>query len=612
MLKTRFESFVRRISNRSDPNASNFPMPVHSAFPDQIEHNRVLAQSLASSLNDARELAQKVNELLKQYAASCDLIDSAEAIRGRCLEARSKLGTLAIRLRDGVDSSDGHSPPPNLADPACVDPLHSSTYLAMFPSLVDEVSASSHPSIHLIQEARKLLVSLTRPGIQNGYVEGFMADINALQSSVEDVNRCKEEADTIVQTLKDVRRIWVIVGNIGTDLHTLANTLREEIQKHRWTQQIGGEIMPPTPESLVPVLVADDGRPCSSEQLLKEICNRLSEDVKIPLENIKSSLPEPLRTFLQDKLVFLENTVLEVRTIDRLLSAVRQQTSAMDDVREEAHLLENQIEEAKVSYDEYYNSIKSDRLSLSSDLVADDKESALLGTANEISDRVNAFLSGLHARIPIIGQTPYNAMNELSLKNMGSLEQLSLDASTIDNAVRSDSNAYAIRLSGALTSLLHKRSLNGYYKLYREAILHLSDAHGLLTLSDERCKEAKGKLKIGLTGEGETLSDAGSSPDADFASITDALSSAEACVIKMREFLASNDDTANEDCSAVTLLLSLQERLNEEKLRLDGLKAAFNAFEAEVLDDSAKRLVSTDADEVIGVKIRKDDPPDGE
>lgn len=569
-FNTRLEALLRRISGRPDPVAtSGFPAPVHPAFPDQGACNNGLAESLTSSLSDARKLATQTSDLLKQYTASCDMLDLVEVARTQCLESRSKLTTLACKLRDGVDSSDGDGSPPNLADKTCVDPLNSSLYLALLPSFLEEVSQSSQMASSLLQEAQKLSMCLNKPGIGTEYREIFIADVRSLEDSLDDLVRRAEEVTVTVQKLREVRRIWSIMVSLDGELRALATNLKDEIKKRCWTQQVGGEAMPPTPESLVPALSSDEYNSVSFEEQIKRLNVHFSDDIVVPLGDMKSALPELLWILLQEKQVSLEKLIRGIRAVDNLLSAVHRQALAMDAIREEAHRLENQIEDAKICYDEYYSSINTELQSTSLDTTVADKGLALSSSVDKISDTANDFLESLHSRVPFISSTSSSTSDGLTLANMQLLHLSTFDATATDRAVRNDSNAYAIRLSGAIKSLLHKRSLNDFYLTSRELTKHLGYAHTLLNSFEGKLEKASQRLAHVIEPESE---------DADsYISVTllleqvlpieQLLSSAEALIARMRDHQVGRTDS-----STVALLSARQGVFNEANAHLDSLR----------------------------------------
>ncbi|THH10070.1 hypothetical protein EW145_g1570 [Phellinidium pouzarii] len=413
-FSARLDTLSKRLSTRADPASSavTFPLPTHSLFTDQSAFNANLVQLLSSELMSARDLLSKADNLVVSYRASCEAIDSAEDVRRGFSELQVKLISTTNRLRDGFKANDGDGSPPDLRHPSCVEPLRSSAYLAMLPSLVEEALQNEQSAMQLIKRARLTSLRLDRPGIDGAYKDYFLDDVRDLELHLDTSMKIRIDTTKDVSLLRDVRRVWSAMDDVTKRLDTIIAELRDALVRHRWRQQIGGEMIPLTPESPRPVLPADVSTPDTAKEQLHVLREHFMQHIISPLDLLCDALPSPLYESVNTRRFSVENCICDAQSMNSLWLDVQRQTTVMESVREEVHAMESRIEDLKVQYDEHFHSMLQG-LDSSAGLAAlvldgdiDKIQSVLAQSTDGIQTDVRVFVESLHTLVPFISRHP--------------------------------------------------------------------------------------------------------------------------------------------------------------------------------------------------------------
>ncbi|KAH8118351.1 hypothetical protein DFH11DRAFT_1566963 [Phellopilus nigrolimitatus] len=611
VLSTRIDVLTKRLSTRTNPSSSvtTFPLPIHSLFPEQVLFNATLVQILSAELLGAHDMVKEADNSLKSFRTGCQVVETAEALREELSEYQRKLASATHRFQYGFEADDGDGSPPDLTHLSCVEPLRSAVYLAMLPSLVEETLQSEQPTIQLIKRARIAALHLDRPGIDDAFKRSFLEEIDGLEAHLNAVMKVRNDVSADVSRLRDVRRIWSAMDGITKSLDTVCAEISDALIRHRWKQQIGGEMAPPTPESPRPVLPADLATPDSVKTSLHALREQLMQDVISPLGFLSSSLPMTLYNFVDSRRHSIESLISDAQSMKDLWQDVRKQTSAMESVREEAHALENRIEDAKVQYDEHFQTMLSSTDSACESIIstADEditaKEASLAKGVDSVQADVSVLVESLPSRVPFISRRSSKARmkaddtvsTSLLSENISSSKayipltaRLPFDPAIIDKVVRSDSNAYAIRLSGGVKSLLHKRSFTGFYGIARSMSRQLmktrEDIHTVNNQLEEKARafeELSDAVPDGMVDHQFLLSSIRESLETvmeiDGSRIGRLISIAREDIAQMRAIPGVQDDVTN-----LNVLSMRTSALDEVDLQSHRLFAKVDALKAEI------------------------------
>ncbi|KAI5125054.1 hypothetical protein M0805_007477 [Coniferiporia weirii] len=476
-FSARLHALTKRVLARTDPASSSttFPLPTHPLFSDQSTFNTSLVRLLSSEINTARGLTSEADSLVSLYHANFETIELVEDMRRELSELNAKLSSTTRRLRDGFQADDGDGSPPDLSHPSCVEPLRSSAYLAMLPSLVEEALQGEQIVLKLVKRARLASSRLVNPGIDDTYRSSFVQEVLDLEAHLDTAVKVRDDVSRAVSKLRDVKRVWLSMDDLTRRLESIMAELRDALARHRWRQQIGGEMTPLTPESPRPVLPAELSTPDEIEERLRVLQGQHTQDIVSPLDLLSVTIPQTLYEYLNSRRRSIESFISDARSMNSLWLDVQRQTSAMECVREEVHALESRIEDTKVQYDDYFllmlrNSDSSSEWPAhdpGSDM--DTRESTLAKSADEVQADVKILIESLPTRVPLISRrtpspgafSPKKTAETLALR-------LPFDPAAVDRVVRGDSNAYTMRLSSGMKSLVYKRSSNVFYRTARD------------------------------------------------------------------------------------------------------------------------------------------------
>lgn len=504
----RVDILRKRILNRIDPAspASTFPVPVHQLFPDQSSFNSGIVNNLSSELKSARQMVNEVGELVKDYRARCEAIEGAENVLKDISEIRKDMSQINDRLANGFVAYDGDGSPPDLNHQSCVDPMRFSAYLAMLPTLMEQISTTRQTVSETVRRARLSVLHLEKTQANDAVKQSLISEIGALQKDADATDQLKDAISSKVSTLREVRRIWSTMDEISKSLDAIAEELKEALLVNRWKQETGGDNGPLTPESsqaalpIVPVeAAAVDGR-------LVALKNQINSELDGPVFRIQDSLPDVLRESVLERQKKTQRFLRNLQNMNDLLSSIRTQTLSMEGVRDEAHILEGRIEEVTMNYDQCLQDIvsfsESDitfQIPSFTDEVITEREETLGEQVLLLQHDVELFVKSLTARVPFvsrrstdfapgIGNLSEVSLTETShrgLENIDSTTLLPFDPAAIDRIVRNDSNAYSLLLTGALRSLLYKQSQLSFFKSARIVSKQLADLGKDISVVDE-------------------------------------------------------------------------------------------------------------------------------
>lgn len=467
---SRADALTKRLQLRGNPASLSrtFPRPTHPLFPEQSTSNENIIQSLASEISAAMEIIKQVDNTAKEYRTAFEAVRDVEALSQTAKALAATFTSVQERFTNGITTVDGDGSPPDLMSKDCLDPTRHAAFLTLLPDILKEVDVAIMETTPLLRAYRAAISRLDRPGIDNMFRSSAIAEINQLGQQKDGVQKLQADVIARVGRLRDSRKLCDIMNLMLKTLQDTRREVGEAMEMQRWRQQVAPSGTPLTPESPMPALPTVTVLPENIVNQLNTLQGRLSEEVAIPLTAMSASLEAPLHDWLFQSLTELTTFVDNLKQMLRLLEAIQHQSSVMDAVREDVQNFQIQIEDLKIQFDTRYNS--TIRGVPCHELV--DTETGLNHTANELRDAVQHFMDGLSQRVPFVAHhtnmpsqpRPTYVKRRFASVDLrlgdsppGAVIELPFEITSLDDAVRADSNLYTMRLAGELQSLDTKR-----------------------------------------------------------------------------------------------------------------------------------------------------------
>ncbi|KAJ7638555.1 hypothetical protein FB45DRAFT_1054825 [Roridomyces roridus] len=410
---TRAETLIKRLVLRGDPASasSTFLRPTHVLFPENAQVSESVIKTLSSEIVTALDLARKA-----------EAVHRVETLVNTASTLSSDFSSIIERLEKGVSSTDGDGTPPNLMTETCLEPTSHAAFLALLPSILKEQEVANESASQVIRNSRGALLGLDRPGIDPEFKKTayrrIPAVIDVTRSSTVDAGRCEQS--------EEIRR------EVG-----------ESMEKHRWQTELVANGAPLTPESFTAPLPVD---PPATESVKR-------------LDHLT-----PLHDRLSRSSAGLKQLLGQVRQMADLLELVKSQANVMDGIRGEFSELQIRIDDLKMRVDDGIEGVLTEKLT-PSELDAFDAE--LKAGVDGLRSEVKAFVDSLPRRVPFVSTTsrPATAQVNFVKRRFSSIDlklaafdgqqqvELPFDLQSLDDAVRADSNSYAMKLGGDLQTL---------------------------------------------------------------------------------------------------------------------------------------------------------------
>ncbi|KXN87916.1 hypothetical protein AN958_07926 [Leucoagaricus sp. SymC.cos] len=458
---SRADALLKRLSVRVNPVVSPqfFPHPTHPLFEDQPEFNTQLTQLLAAEIQTAIDLANKASISAKQYQSMYEAVKRLDATLGDAMDTSAKFKTYLRQMEIGVSNVDGDGSAPNLSTERCLDTARHGVFLALWPSLSDEITEALKRTDAIIPEMQ---VSITLFDASNArdpdYRRQALEEVRELQVMKERVEITYRGMLTKLDHLREARRIVSSVENIQQRLLDLRLQVKEVMERTRWRQDSLNSNLPLTPES-PPALVEEEAAlPPDFAKQLMIIREAIVDEVDTPYTLLSQHLEIPLKEHFAWKFASVKAFVTGTEDMMSMLVALQQQVSAMVSAREECHTLQLRIEDAKIRSTSFVDNVLAD----SGDQQEQDFVVEFDSEVERIQADVNAFNEGLVFKVPFISrQPPSVSLNSaryrsLSVESVGSLSHAHdahFDLLSVDTAVRADCNSFTMRLGGEMEGL---------------------------------------------------------------------------------------------------------------------------------------------------------------
>lgn len=456
---------MKRLALRGNPAASTstFPCPEHSLFPEQNALNEALAESLSSEILLTSELATKVDSLAREYRTAYDAVKRVDTL---CAEAEDLSGTFTSvleRLLRGVFAGDGDGSPPSLMSEECLDQSHHSAYLALLPSVLNECEEVCEKARLVLQSSKLALFALDFPGLDSSFNSNAVSQFQRLASLCDQARSACSDVKSRVSRLREARRVWAAMCGILNELEDVRRRLGEDMKQQRWRRHTGHRDDPLTPESPPISPLPVDTSHMEFSHVLNDLGVKLTSEVIMPLSELSKTLETPLNDWLSQTAAGLKGLWETVTKQIKLLESIQRQAVVMKDIHDDFNNLQICIEDMKMRIQTFTDAALTDRLSLR-DIA--NIELDLQAEIDPIRKDVRGFVDCLPKRVLFIARhvEPPRIDTNVLHKRFSSVDlkvssphqkffELSFELSSVDDAVRADSNSFAMRLDGQSESL---------------------------------------------------------------------------------------------------------------------------------------------------------------
>lgn len=463
---TRADALAKRLILRGNPTASSstFPCPVHPLFPDQRSSNESLASTLSFEITSALDLVKKVEASAKEYRAAFEAVKDVDTLSQTSKELSAIFSSVHDRLTNGVLAGEGDGSPPDLTSKACLDATRHSAFLTLLPDILKESDAASQRTSPLLRTYRAAILKLDHPGIDPAFKSNAITEINQLGQQKDQTDKIKADVIARAGRLRDARKIWTIMDQTLKTLDDTRRDIGDAMERRRWKQQAPSTGAPLTPESPISVLLTDPVLPVDVLRKLETAQDTLSQEVDGPLSSLSVSLEPPLKDWLSQSYMGLLAFLDSLKQMSRLLEAIQNQASVMATVRNEVEDFQMRIENLKLRIEGSSEDILAGTL-FGNQLT--DTQATLRTDTKIMQDMAQMFMDGLSQRVPFVAQPdlPSRSRPNFVKRRFASVDlklgasphtaaiELPFELASLDDAVRTDSNAYVMRLAGELQNL---------------------------------------------------------------------------------------------------------------------------------------------------------------
>lgn len=451
---------MKRLAVRGDPSSTTslFPRPEHPLLPDQYAANKALIKTLSKEIDKANRLAKKVDIIAKDFRTAYEAVKRVETLTKSAEELSSALASIITKLEEGISTDEGDGTSPNLSDDRCLDPTSHSVFLAFLPSLLESAQRTIDEAHDILKIAPAALIGLEIPGIDRKFKENAAANVNDLALIRGKALSVRDAIVGRVARLRECRKISSCIDSKVTVVKALKSQVVDCMQQERWQQESGNTGTPPTPESSTTSLLASDNVGSNFDDEFLQISSQLKFEITDPLDALSATLEPELLSCLKEKDTRLQKSLQKGNHSLRVLYAIREQTTAMNSVRDQFHEIVSRIED---SMSQVQGAIEI-TLEAALDDVLPITEPKIIDL-RPIEDEVTGFLNSLTHRVPFVAQHTANrktlanprppSFMSTKISNPDDFDDLTIDFVAVDAGVRADSNSYAMRLSGKFDTL---------------------------------------------------------------------------------------------------------------------------------------------------------------
>lgn len=475
-FRSLLESLKKRVAFRAHPiQISSFPRPVHVLFPQLSSHNTATTDIISSELKVTQGLLSQTSLHLSSYHNACTIIQDADALSDEITTILKRLSDLSSQLTHGPPSSDADDGlacrPPDLSDPVCLQPLHSSAFLVTLPTLVADFESIASTAQLLLATGHAINSQLSQATPERHYKAAFKDKLHKLQTDLQDTRRVKDDNLLRSAALREIRLIWNNLCDCMSSLKDLHGDLKDALEVQRWRQQFNSGFLPMTPESPISLTTPNSVPVQSITEKLDAVSVRIARDITLPLNDQKlqsKALSEHLDLGMQ----VLQTFQAEVHKLDIFHREVQQQAHVMGVIRDEVHNYEVRMDLFRTE------SLQLRRSIMNKEALPQD---AIIFNRNKIHEEITNLRMGhdnlqasFSGRVIFVcnkrdlhGGQEYEHLRRLFESSGSTLASLAplppkllpFDPIDLDESVRADINSFSMRLAGCMRMLEQEYNL---------------------------------------------------------------------------------------------------------------------------------------------------------
>lgn len=448
---------------------------MHPLFPGQRASNEAVVKTLSTELVEAVALTRQAEAAALAYRTVLEAVQRAEGLRDQMRSIDGQLEKLTGRLVKGVH--DDHSgSPPELDSETCLDPTPHAAFLALLPSVVQELEAADQTAERVLDDARVASLHLKElPGAEAKLKQELVTAMEGLNARRNTAKQVREDVLAKAQRLKEARRLWGILNDVLDVVEGAKEEAMNAMQSQKWTAPEGRrDGAPLTPDSEP----SEQGyahldvtlTPGALIQRLDALEQRVWTDFKGPLTRLSAALESPLYRHLQLSSDGLSKHIENIRGLARLWNGILKQTGDMAAVQLDAHQLEDITNVLQADIDDARHDVSDGSRDLEGVTVL---ETSFKSRAAALQDSIRMFTDSLATRVSLVARTDDSravytssklALKIASLSNdqrLNSLKDppvlaLPFDLAQLDNDVRVEANSIALRLACGMQATAKK------------------------------------------------------------------------------------------------------------------------------------------------------------
>jgi Growth-Arrest-Specific Protein 2 Domain len=502
VFSSRTSTIVKRLLFRESPSSIAFGLlrQTHALFPDQLSANEAVTKVLGEELEIGLTLARRLERSSLEYHATCEAVRTAEHNIVSANELSNVYDSVLHHMLNGVEPSDGDGTPPDLSSELCLRETKHAAFLALLPSLLQQLDKSDEEARSIVPTTRASLLSLSDINVEPGFKDRLVAAIQRLDNVKADSDRTRQSMTERVNTLRHARKIWVSVGSILEDLGTIRGEMGDLMEQQKWRASTTSNL-PPTPESSHASLPLSNKTLGNATEQVTLLQASIVRDVQTSISTLPGAVGPVLRMYLvknhEGLLAILEHTQQMIRLADN----VSKQALTMTAIRDETHDFQVRVEDTESRFGVLAEQILEGSLP---DDILDNRRQDLAFDATSIQTACQTFMDSLPHRVifvspdtsgTVMPNTPSSSLRrrfslslDLTLEALQSLPPLELpiDLAHLDHVVRTDCNAFALHVATGISSLQQKMVNLDVVQDARAVDVKLASLRNTVILAEER------------------------------------------------------------------------------------------------------------------------------
>ena len=502
VFSSRTSTIAKRLSSRESPSsiASGFLRPIHALFPDQSSVNDAIAKVLGEELDIGLTLTRRLEKSALEYHAACEAVRKAEHSVASANGLSSTYDSVLHHMLNGVESSDGDGTPPDLTSESCLRETKHATFLALLPSLQQQLDKSDEEARSILPTARASLLGLGVINVEPDFKDRLLSAIQRLDDVKADSDRTRQVMTERVNVLRQARKIWVSADSILENLGTIRGEMGDLMEQQMWKASTTSNNLPPTPESSHASLPLSDKTLENATEQVALLEASFARDVQAGISILPGAVGPGLRMYLAKRreglLAILEHTQQMIRLADN----INKQALAMTAIHDEAHDFQVRLEDTESRFDVLAERILDESIP---DDVLHKLRLDLASDATSIQTACQTFMDRIPHRVVFVSSDASGAMMpnpsspslrrrfssslDLTLEALQSLPSLEppIDLARLDHVVRTDCNAFALHVATGVSSLQQKIAHLDVVQDARAVDLKLAALRDTITLAEE-------------------------------------------------------------------------------------------------------------------------------